>query len=536
MATVWPELLDDLARYPRLDHHQRSLLLESVRTASSPDIDDLLELLDAIQTACSDPLSEQDEEVGSALEVLFSTIMPQFEKLRGQIDRQSDQWQQQLRKQEQRLTDLYLQLEDHNPFRGHLLRVMAALGTESALTILAEVLAEDPPQDSRHADLVFAALWRNPQLKPEPLFPKLLDALQHENVASLVLELANHFYRQGLAEQHPALPRAGELTKLFGYLVNHLGMLEERPGDFVSSVEDLSRIVQRSVGLATAIADALGLMKYEEANGKLRQAFTLSHRRLQAEAASAVARLGDEAGVKQLASLTADPGIRLRALAYLEELGKLQEVAEEYRSPAARAEAELSAFLAQNSQFGLAPSEMELLDNRELRWPGFDEPVNCFLIRFRYRHPRGTLEGVGLVGPLTYSLKVPVEGLEPADIYAMYCGWYVEHPEVRRISVNAFTSLHQAQLAQVTQMMEQRGYDSIRAVECVQFFESYFWIFQADRWDADEARPGVAVVEGEEIEWFAQKEDHLSIGPNEAYYLHAGRKVLETFNSPDALK
>src|SRR6185503_9186201 len=102
-----------------------------------------------------------------------------------------------------------------------------------------------------------------------------------------------------------------ELITLLGELVQTLLLLEERPDQFGDTAQELSRRVARGVALAVSLCDALALMGEQSATGKLNQALRVGHRRLRTEAAAALARLGEEAGVTELVQLAAEPVARL---------------------------------------------------------------------------------------------------------------------------------------------------------------------------------------------------------------------------------
>ncbi len=62
-----------------------------------------------------------------------------------------------------------------------------------------------------------------------------------------------------------------------------------------------------------ALCDTLALMDCQPAIGKLHQALSLRHRRVQTEAAYALARLDQEIGRQTLIGLAAEPVARLRS-------------------------------------------------------------------------------------------------------------------------------------------------------------------------------------------------------------------------------
>lgn len=520
--TMWNELTQTLARFPRLSTDERTMLLQSLHAAGRPD-EGPAELLEALQSALNEPLALR-EGLETPWHKLMSTLAP---GLYAEADTDA------LIEACEKLGDWYLATDRANPLRELALRAIAAVGTDEAIETLVELLVTDPPQADEQIELVFASLWQHPKLPVDVLFPRLLAGLEHQSLAALILELASEAFRRRLVRVHPAAGQAPKLTVLFGGLVESLGRLEEKPSEYASSPEELSKVVARSTGLATAIADSLGLIRHEEAIPQLRKAFLLTHRRVRAEAAAAVARLGDHEGIAELAALAADPGIRIRALHYLAELGASDEAPDEYRTPQAQAAGELALRLAHPSLFGLAPSELDLVDARELRWPGFDQPVMCYLFRYQYQHPRGLLQGIGIVGPMTHALKVPPIGLPPADIYAIYCGWSVEHPELVRTPVDeTMPDALENELVRLVDWLEENGYEEIKPIEHIHFFGETIWILMAQHDD----RIGTVVFENDALEWYPITTDAESLAPEQVDYLHVGRKILQTFNAPEALE
>ncbi len=517
---MWQELTQLIARFPRLASADRTRLLESLHIAGRPE-EGPADLLRGLQAALSEPLATRE-----GLETSWNQLVAMLAPALATEDDTDD-----LIDAVESLGDTYQQLGGEHPLRDLALRAIAAVGTDEAIETLVELLVSDPPGE-KQTDLIFATLWQHPRLPVELLFPRLLDVLQNERLTALVLELASEVYRRGLVQRHPAHEQAALLRRLFAALADRLGVVEEQPSTYAQTPDELSRIVERSTGLAMALADALGLIGDPEAVPALRKAFLLTHRRLRAEAAAAIARLGDDEGIKHLAALAADPGIRLRALHYLDELGHTERVPEEFRTPEAQAAGELALRLAHPSLFGLAPSELELVDQRELFWPGFEVAVRCFLFRYQYRHPEGYLQGIGLVGPLTHALKVPPIGLPAIDIYAIYAGWVAEHPELIRTSlIDGVPETLDVEAQRWHHLLEGAGYTQLRAIRHVQLFGQPIWLW----WARHESRVGTLVVDDDTLAWYPEGNDAETLAPDQVDFLHVGRKILRAFNPAEAL-
>ena len=285
--------------------------------------------------------------------------------------------------------------------RPYLLAILAREGSCEALDLLAECLVEDPPAEVIGIDLVFATLFQRRSRHSIRLFPRLLDAIDRPDVAPDVLDLANFLYREGYTEVHPASDILPRLSELLGGIVANLSRIEAGSFDESRSPEMMQQQVQASISLGVSICDCLALTRYEPAVGSVSQAMELGHRRFRCEAAWALARLNDDRGVKELVQLAEEPVARLRVLAYAEELGIADQIAEELQTAAARAEAELVVWLAQPTQMGLAPTQLELLQHSQLSWPGYESPIDCFLFQFSYDLGRGSYSNVGIAGPIT---------------------------------------------------------------------------------------------------------------------------------------
>jgi hypothetical protein len=285
------------------------------------------------------------------------------------------------------------------------------------------------------------------------------------------------------------------------------------------------------VALAVSLCDALGLIGDPAAAGKLHQALELRHRRLRTEAAAALVRLGDPAGVEELKRMAAEPVARLRALAYAQELGVADKIDPQYKTPVARAEAELIAWLAEPTQFGIPPTGCELVDRRKQYWPGFEEPVECFLFRFTYAfsldgQSQRSFSNVGIVGPLVHAFTADLADLSPQDIYAAYAGWQAEHEEIREYDVARLSKSEKLEVVRLERRLHDAGYSEIEPQQMGYFFGEKALVALARRGDVR----GVAVVDFQDIAFFPQRHAQRSLGVREAYCIYKGRKLLKVFN------
>lgn len=391
---------------------------------------------------------------------------------------------------------------------------------------LVERLATDPPTVANDVALAFRPLFQQRVYDVGLVFPALFDGLSQPSVAAAILDLANHLTRQERVPRHPAADRTEQLITLLGGLADRLGRLEEQPFESGQSAAELSALVSESVSLAVALCDALAQIGDQAAIGKLYRVLELEHRRLRTEAAAALAKLGEEEGTKALLALAAEPVARLRVLAYAEELSALDKVDPQYTSAAARAEAELVVWLAEPTQFGLPPKSCELVDSRTQYWPGYDEPVECFLFRYSYELGETRFSNVGIAGPLSHGFIADLADLPPDDIYAAYAGWEAEHEEIREADVDSLPASQRTEVARLERRLRDSGYQSIVPVTLGSFFGDKVLVSQA-RWEGAE---GIAVVDANETLWKPRGSSRRPLGSAEVYCIYKGRRLLRTFN------
>ncbi|MGI8980532.1 MAG: HEAT repeat domain-containing protein [Pirellulaceae bacterium] len=428
------------------------------------------------------------------------------------------------------LLRLYRHLGPLSRARAQIPAWLALGGTHAEVHLFADLLVEDPPREEEDILLALTPLFQNPRLPVEALFPRLLDALSHPLLAAGVLDLANFVLRQKLVKQHPAAAISGSLIELLGQLVGTLGKLTEQAPSDEQSMVDIGRQVAQSVSLAVSLCDALALIGDQSAVGKLYQALDLGHRRLRTEAAAALARLGESHGKEELVKLAAEPVARLRVLAYAKELGLEDKIEPEFRTPQARAEAELTVWLAEPTQFGLPPTKCELFDQRQQFWPGFGEVVECFLFRFTYEltldEAARSYSNIGIAGPLAHAFTADLADLSPDDIYAAFAGWHAQHEDIREYDVARLSKSEQMEVVRLERRLHDAGYREIQAVQMGYFFGEKALTAQATR----ESIPGFAVADFSDISFFPIRNVRKALGPREVYSIYKGRKLLKTFN------
>jgi hypothetical protein len=411
--------------------------------------------------------------------------------------------------------------------RRDLLSRLAGDGGADALGTFAELIATDPPASVEDALVAFAPLLRTRNgLALRALFPRLLDATVHASVAAIVLDVTNHFVRTGQLHPHPAHDRAARLAELFESVAIRLERLPNAPPADAAAWEEQRRTAEEGFAMLVSLCDTLALVGDRSVCDKLRVALELPHRRLRTEVAAALARLGQADGITVLAQMTAETVVRSRAIAYLEELGLSDEIPIQYRAPAARAEGMLAQWLAAPMQFGIGPQTIEVLDERSQYWPGYTEPVACFLLRYAYSTPQGDLGGVGIVGPLVHAAAHSPDDLSVDDFYALFAGYDAEH---ETIEVTPFTQLPSAEQTMIQTLASELddAYADVKPIMLGHFFGEQHIVFAAHHNDS----PGALVLDAGEPHWYPAGNPRRPVTAAEAYQIHKGRKLLRTFNS-----
>ncbi|MDZ4848266.1 MAG: HEAT repeat domain-containing protein [Pirellulaceae bacterium] len=426
--------------------------------------------------------------------------------------------------------DLYLAIHGLRVVEGQgfLLQTLAWPRTEQALSQLVDLMIQFPPADWTASAMALSPLMRNTDWPIKAVFPALLSGLHNPTMIAPLLDLANFCHHQKMVELHPASEHADSLTQMLGGIVARLGMLEEDPTKFGEEPLQIQQVLSDAIAVCVSLCDALGLMGCQDAIGKLHQALSLRHRRVQTEAAGALARLNQEFGRESLVALAAEPVARLRVLHYADELGLSDKIDALHSQPCAIAEAELALWLAQPQQLGLPPQNIEVVDQRMLFWPSFDEPQACFLFRFQYQLPNGEWSNIGMAGPLVHSFAADLADLPVLDIYAAFAGWHAEHPEIFEIPVEHWNAAHQRQTAPLMRWLEDNQHENIRPLWIGCFLNEICLVVES----TVDSATGVAVTDGLETIWYSNVGRLRPLGAFEAYSVFKGRKILRTFN-PD---
>lgn len=142
------------------------------------------------------------------------------------------------------------------------------------------------------------------------------------------------------------------------------------------------------------------------------------------EAAWAGSRRSHAASIDRLVELAKDVRYSLTAVSYLRELSLESRIPMESEEPSFLARAELANWLSYPTEKGRPPDQMKVIDNRQLKWPLEEMPVNVYLIEYTYKAQEATKDDevdIGFVGPMTFchfDMKMIERSKE--DIYGIH--------------------------------------------------------------------------------------------------------------------
>ena len=433
------------------------------------------------------------------------------------------------------ITKLYMAVPADARARNYLLSWLASISTEASLLRFTQLVVESPPSCHNSIVIAFAPLLQhNKPFATEYLFPELLDGLQHPSVAAAILDLANFLTREGRVETHPAAVHDETLIRMLGMLTEQLAMLEEGKLPADKPPAEISNMVNETVSLVASLCDSLALIGNEKAIGKLNRASELKHRRIRTEALSALCVLNDEAAGEELVKLAAEPVTRLRVLQYAEELGLIDQVEEQYTTVQARAESQLAMWLAHPSNMGLAPKFIELIDQRRLAWPGYDDEVECFLFRYGYELGGNKIENVGISGPLSHAFSMNLDHLAAKDIYACFAGWHGDHEEILELPIPQARLQRPGSIERLMSRLSSETLDDFSVEDAEPLFLGLFMGEEALVVSGSIGeQAGTFVVERDHVEWFAPDADGSAARNDLAWCIYKGRRLLGAFNQPE---
>ncbi len=411
--------------------------------------------------------------------------------------------------------------------RNHLLFWLFSAG-EKGQRMWADLITSQPPEHRLGLSVAFSLLIQPAYSPPDWLVDALMQkGTAHLQLAPSIFDTFNYWYREGQLPTHPAAERVQPMLSLLAQLVGQLGKIEEGNMPADATPVSINLMITDSVSLVVSLCHMFGLMEDQQAVPKLHQALALKHRRIQTEAAAALAKLGDETGKDALLQLAEQPVARLRVLNYAEELGILNEVSLEWQGEIATAESHLAIWLADPANVGFAPADIQLLDSREMVWPSYDDPVNCYLFEYKYGLTENAPGNVGICGPLVHAMPADLRGIEVDDMYAAFAGWQTVHQEIFQ------TTLDQAKQAAAGPIgdLEQRLPTDWDAEKQSIFAGSFFgeWMLVVSGENADQQQ-GTLILDASDEIWIPAGNENAPVDAEAAWCIVKGRKLLQHFN------
>jgi hypothetical protein len=411
-----------------------------------------------------------------------------------------------------------------------LLHLLAMARTEASLTILMSHLQLGPPTNWMEAAQVLSPLMQHRDWPIKAVFPALLGAIAHPSIASPAVDLANFVTRVKLVDSHPASGHVEMLNRLLGAVTARLEKFEQDPmtlGEDVATVQD--RLFQ-AVSLSVSLCDALGLIGNKASLPRLEEAMQLRHRRVQTEAAGALARMGNSDGRTRLLSLAIEPSARMRVIAYAEELGFEDDVEAAYRTDSALAESEVAIWLSQPDRFGVPPTSVETIEQRQWMWPGFKDPIDCFLVRFNYDLGQRSYSNIAIAGPTVFALACDLADMQIDDIYAIYAGWQAEHDDIFTVAASQFNASQLRVVEDLKVYLDRAGYDEQKPELFGVFLDEHAAVYSAMR----EGKPCRVLTDGLETVHIPVAGRARPLQAIDLWNLFKGRKMLRTFNPQQA--
>lgn len=292
--------------------------------------------------------------------------------------------------------------EDHDdlPF---LLKILVLIGAEGTASLIERAAAHPATRDFFLWSVIFSQMESGDPLA-EDVVERLRDPLPGGFAGVAFLDLANQRAREENAP-HPFDTAVG------------LARLESMLAD--PDPEHFSH--------AHSAAGAIPFLRTPARKRLLDLAWNHPDFVVRAESWWAAARLGDEKGIAALAEASADARRGSRALAYLEELDRLDAAPASTQTEEHRVLAEMADWLSYPTEFGEYPDALRVYDTRELFWPPTNDRRRLWLIEFAYEVSAGREErkvGIGMVGSITFSLfGEETSTMPPEDLYALHCVW-----------------------------------------------------------------------------------------------------------------
>ena len=393
------------------------------------------------------------------------------------------------------------------------LKMLAAYGTTEGADLVIEVARSGYAND-RYLWFVVLGMFSAEHPEARRVFTALSNPLPDKFLAVSLLDASNRLWLEGGEMRHPFDSDQG-VTRLEKWL------RDPEPEHFSYAIS------------ATA---ALPFIQHSRQNELFEIAGDHPDVGVQLETAWALAKLERPNGLEKLVELCKKVNHSSRAKSYLKELGREDMIPRESQQPDFEAKAEFAQWLAHPNELARFPDELEIIDQRDLRWPTDGKVSHFWLIKFRAKDATGLAidqMDVGFVGNgiwchFTYELAQR----HPEDAYAIHCYWQLAGDNlVTDTEVDEGSSeydslfqdwtgaqLKQAKLLFVSELSPQLAYP--RRLVGV-----------ASAWCNEQS--GWAVLDGPESSWYPADAMPKDECPKTVLKLHVGRRLLGFRQEPD---
>jgi hypothetical protein len=180
---------------------------------------------------------------------------------------------------------------------------------------------------------------------------------------------------------------------------------------------------------------------------------------------------------------------------------------------------------------GLAPSDIELLDNREMYWPSYEHPVQCYLFKYSYGSGEAAHSNIGICGPLTHAFAADLRHLPVEEIYAAFAGWQTISPEIFLMSSARAQTAFPNELRRLQGALDDSDLEDVK----IQTLGSFFGEIVLVATGSGEGQPGTIVVDSHDSTWFEMGNPEAPIEWKLAYAMWRGKQLLSKFNSSEPI-
>lgn len=246
------------------------------------------------------------------------------------------------------------------------------------------------------------------------------------------------------------------------------------------------------------------------------------------EGAWAAAKLGEESGLRALATMCLDINLSEEASRYLNELNRPDMIPAAAREPDFVAKADFAQWLAHPNELGRPPDELDIYDHRTLRWPPDFTEHPVWLLRYVVRQDNGLDPddvGIGMVGTGTWCFfSYKMEQRPPEDIYALHCYWGLEDGQIAMHDVEAQSTEYDELLAQWTgPVLDGARIEHVAELETVLRHPRKLLAVAGGKQNGVE---GWVVLDGPDSRWYAAEDFPDKERSKEILKIHIGRNLL----------